>query len=62
MKKSATSRFYFNVHGVEVEIWHQEANGEIAYWETINGVSNSLTKKQYENRLKKLAEQQKQFS
>lgn len=50
------SQFYFEGNN-EVEIWSEYVNGKIDYWEKVNGVSKTLTKKQYENRVKKVSKQ-----
>lgn len=51
-----TSNFYWNQKRQKVEIWHEEVNGMIYYWEKIEGISYTLTKRQYDNRLKKIKE------
>ncbi len=48
------SKFYWNSKNQKVEIWSEVVNKNTDYWEKINGVSQSLSKKQFENRLKKI--------
>jgi hypothetical protein len=47
-----TSQFYW-VDNNKHEIWHEYANGSTHYFMRINGISKSITERQYKNRIKK---------
>jgi hypothetical protein len=48
-----TSQFFWNGKNQKCEIWHEDVNGDTYYWMKVNGISESLTKRQYLNRIKK---------
>ena len=48
-----TLQSYQNEKRESVQLWFEEINGNFDFWEKINGVSQSITKKQYLNRIKK---------
>jgi len=51
-----TSQFYFNGNREEVEIWFEESgNNSFDYWEKLNGISYTLSRKQYFVRVNKHA-------
>jgi hypothetical protein len=47
------SKNYWNGKNQKIEIWSEEVNGHIDYWEKINGISYPLSQKKFENRIKK---------
>ncbi|MFW5793605.1 MAG: hypothetical protein ACOCWC_04925 [Bacteroidota bacterium] len=57
-----TSQFYWTDKNEKCEIWHEEVNGATYYWIKVDGISQSLTKRQYKNRIKKLEKQEHRIS
>ena len=48
------SKFYWNDKNQKVEIWSEDVNGSTDFWMRVNCISESITERQYKNRLKKL--------
>jgi hypothetical protein len=48
-----TVQFYQNKKRETVSLWFEEVNGNFDFWEKTNGISQSITKRQYLNRIKK---------
>lgn len=48
-----TSQNYWNEKNQKVEIWMEETPNGLDFWEKINGVSNTISKRQYKNRVAK---------
>ena len=48
-----TTQSYQNEKRESVELWFEEVNGNFDFWEKTNGISQSITKRQYLNRVKK---------
>jgi hypothetical protein len=48
-----TVQFYQNEKRETVNLWFEEVNGNFDFWEKTNGISQSITKRQYLNRIKK---------
>lgn len=48
-----TSQFYWDEKNNRIEIWYEEVNGEINFWMRVNGISETITERQYKNRIKK---------
>ena len=44
---------YYNKKREAVNLWFEEVNGTFDFWEKTNGISQSITKRQYLNRIKK---------
>ena len=44
---------YYNEKREAVNLWFEEVNGTFDFWEKTNGISQSITKRQYLNRIKK---------
>ena len=44
---------YYNEKKERVNLWFEEVNGTFDFWEKTNGISQSITKRQYLNRIKK---------
>jgi hypothetical protein len=48
-----TLQSYQNEKRETVNLWFEEVNGNFDFWEKTNGISQSITKRQYLNRIKK---------
>jgi hypothetical protein len=48
-----TVQTYQNEKRETVNLWFEEVNGNFDFWEKTNGISQSITKRQYLNRIKK---------
>ena len=48
-----TSQFFYSEKNENVEIWHETVNSITHYWKKVNGISWAITKRQYENLIKK---------
>jgi hypothetical protein len=48
-----TLQSYQNEKRETVNIWFEDVNGNFDFWEKTNGISQSITKRQYLNRVKK---------
>ena len=46
--------FYWNEKRQKVQVRAEEVGKEIYYWKVVDGISESITKRQYENQLKKV--------
>ena len=44
---------YYNKKREAVNLWFEDVNGTFDFWEKKNGISQSITKRQYLNRIKK---------
>ena len=44
---------YYNKKREAVNLWFEDVNGTFDFWEKTNGISQSITKRQYLNRVKK---------
>jgi hypothetical protein len=47
-----TVQTYYNEKRETVNLWFEEVNGNFDFWEKTNGISQSITKRQYLNRIK----------
>ena len=48
-----TVQTYYNEKRETVNLWFEDFNGNFDFWEKTNGISQSITKRQYLNRIKK---------
>ena len=48
-----TVQTYYNEKRETVNLWFEDVNGNFDFWEKTNGISQSITKRQYLNRVKK---------
>ena len=48
-----TVQTYYNEKRETVNLWFEEVNGNFDFWEKTNGISQSITKREYLNRIKK---------
>ena len=48
-----TVQTYYNEKRETVNLWFEEVNRNFDFWEKTNGISQSITKRQYLNRIKK---------
>jgi len=48
-----TVQTYYNEKRETVNLWFEDVNGNFDFWEKTNGISQSITKRQYLNRIKK---------
>jgi hypothetical protein len=48
-----TVQTYYNEKKERVNLWFEEVNGNFDFWEKTNGISQSITKREYLNRIKK---------
>jgi hypothetical protein len=48
-----TSIFFWNDKNQKCEIWNEEINGKVDYWLKVEGVSQSISEKKYNNLIKK---------
>ena len=48
-----TVQTYYNEKRETVNLWFEDVNGNFDFWEKKNGISQSITKRQYLNRVKK---------
>jgi hypothetical protein len=48
-----TVQTYYNEKRERVNLWFEDVNGTFDFWEKTNGISQSITKRQYLNRIKK---------
>ena len=44
---------YYNTKRELVTVWNEIVNGSYDYWMKVNGLAQSITKRQFENHLKK---------
>ena len=44
---------YYNEKREAVNLWFEDVNGTFDFWEKTNGISQSITKREYLNRIKK---------
>ena len=47
-----TSQFFWNDKNQKCEIWNEEANGKVDYWLKVDGISQSISQKKYNNLIK----------
>ena len=48
-----TVQTYYNEKRETVYLWFEDVNGTFDFWEKTNGISQSITKREYLNRIKK---------
>ena len=48
-----TVQTYYNEKRETVNLWFEDVNGNFDFWEKTNGISQSITKREYLNRIKK---------
>lgn len=48
-----TSQFFWNDKNEKVEIWYEDINGKTDYWMKVDGISESISEKKYNNLIKK---------
>ena len=48
-----TVQTYHNKKREAVNLWFEDVNGTFDFWEKTNGISQSIKKRQYLNRIKK---------
>ena len=48
-----TVQTYQNEKRETVNLWFEDVNGNFDFWEKTNGISQSITKREYLNRIKK---------
>ena len=48
-----TVQTYYNKKREAVNLWFEDVNGTFDFWEKTNGISQSITKREYLNRIKK---------
>jgi len=48
-----TLQSYQNEKRETVNLWFEEVNGNFDFWEKTNGISQSITERQYLNRIEK---------
>lgn len=46
------SKYYLDKKQNEIEIWSEEVKNNTDYWKKVNGISYSLTKKEYQKIIK----------